>query len=149
MGQRNSANAIVRKVEYVFYNEKNIRRAVNEKRLDSGGHTGGENTGHAFVSDPTAVKAIRDAVEIEWVLLDNGDNIRWPERWIGVINAVYSWCGKDSIRLQVAKMRYRGCDYRDTCAELHISQSTYSAIMAEIRNYAMMCACQEQLIRVF
>ena len=79
-----------------------------------------------------------------------GDFVYRPEAWISVIDAVKAWCGRDEIRQEIYRRRYKlGESYKTSCWDLHIAQSTYHFVLTEIRNYAFACAAQAQVIRVF
>ena len=147
--QRESRDANVRKIEYMIRHERQIAEAVTEAKLAPRGHTGGAPSGHSFVSDPTAAQAIRNADEVSLVEIDGGGRVEWPERWLKVVSAVRNWCGNDSIRGEIFKRRYAGESYIMTCDALHIVQQTYSVFLRDIRDYAIKCACQMQLIKVF
>ena len=147
--QRESRDANVRKIEYMIRHERQIAEAVTEAKLAPRGHTGGAPSGHNYVSDPTAAQAIRNADEVSLVEIDGGGRVEWPERWLKVVGAVRSWCGNDTIRAEIFKRRYNGESYLSTCCFLRVTQHTYHDILQEIRQYAIQCACQVQLIKVF
>ena len=147
--QRESRDANVRKIEYMIRHEKQIAEAVTEAKLAPRGHTGGAPSGHSFVSDPTAAQAIRNADEVSLVEIDGGGRIEWPERWLKVVGAVRAWCGNDTIRAEIFRRKYGGEVYHATCAVLHIAERTYYDILAEIRGYALQCAAQVQVIKIF
>ncbi len=140
-------------IERRFFQEDKIRRAVFEARHDNGGgKTGGGGSGHAFVSDPTASAAMREvsplrAVEIE-VGKNESETVKWPEKWLAVIEATYRRYS-DGVAAGILRDRYRGETQVKTCMENYISKATYYFILREIENYAMMCACQMGLVRVF
>lgn len=146
--QRESRDANVRKIEYMIRHEREIREAVEEARLAPRWHAGDAPSRQRFAADPTAAQALRLADEIPVVQVD-GRPVEWPERWLKVIAAVREWCGADTIRAELFRRRYSGEGYISTCNGLHIAQATYSVLMFEIRTYAIQCACQMQLIKVF
>ncbi len=146
--QRRTTEGNIFLIETMLYKQKAIRDAVMDYRANMGGHTGGNAGGHAYVSDPTANTAIRNAEEIRAVTLDTGERVRWPERWVALFDALISWAEEDSIKRGLLKRRYKGEDYRVTCLELAISQSTYSANLQEMRAYALAIACQLQLVKL-
>ena len=148
-GQRESRDGNIRRVEWHIRHEKEIREAVAEAKLGTGGHTGGAPTGHTYISDPTANQAIRQADEVRVVNLESGSKVEFPERWLAVINAVRSWCGVDTMRAEIFKRRYSGEGYISTCYDLMVTQHTYHDLLQEIRQYAIQCACQAQIIKVF
>lgn len=153
--QRRSRDKNVRTFEFMIRNERKIREAVEEARANKGGHSGGTPTGHAFISDPTAGEAIRNAEELSFVELDGGGRVEWPERWISVIDAVRAWCEPSYLRREILRRKYAGESWVRTCSEIkdakneYIKESKYRRILAAIRNYALQCAAQVQVIKVF
>jgi len=138
---RRTGQGYIRVIDFVFYNEKQIRLAVLATREDVP-YVGKNGSG---VGDPTASKAIRNATPLRSVMV-GGEKLGWPEDWLRVIDATYSWCDND--RLIVAKDRYTGVDYRETCAKMSISEKTYYNFLGDIRVYASLCAAQLGLIKV-
>ena len=139
--QRQTGSSYVKKIDYVFYSEGAIKLAVDEIRKDNS-HYGKNGSG---VSDPTAAEVIRNTTPILSVLI--GDSkLERPEEWLRVINATYAWCDRD--RFIVAKDRYAGIDYRQTCAKLTISTAQYFRWLYDVRHFAALCAAQMGLIKV-
>lgn len=132
----------MRKIEFVFYNEAKIRAAV----LDARNLPRATGRNGSRMPDPTASQAVRNATPLRSVIVGS-ERLEWPEAWLGVVDAVYRWCDHD--RLIVARDRYSGVDYRETCAKLSISDTTRRRLLVEIRHYASLCASQEGLIRIF
>lgn len=147
--QRRSRDRNVRAFEFMMRNERNIREAVAETKAAKRGHTGAAPTGHAFVADPTASEAIRSADELAYVEIEGGGRVEWPERWLRVIDAVRAWCEPDGVRREILRRRYGGESYIATCREVHISERRYHEIIFAIRSYALQCAAQVQVIKVF
>lgn len=148
--QRKSRDMNVRAFEFMIRNEKKIRDAVEEARANKRGHTGGTQTGHAFISDPTAGEAIRNVEELSVVEIEGGGRVEWPERWLRVIDAVRSWCGNDALKSEIFARRYeRGENSHITCYAVNIEINTYYYFLREIRSFALQCAAQCQVIRVF
>ena len=151
VGQRKSGSANVDKIEDIFRREKEIREAVWEAKLGAGGHTGGAPSGHSYISDPTPAQALRLAEELPCVqLYPSKDKIFRPEAWLSVVDAVKAWCGHDTIKAEIYNRRYAlGETSHSTCREINIEVPTYYVILREIRNFALACAAQAQVIRVF
>lgn len=145
-GQRTSLDATTRKIDMIFYREKEIRRAVKNARLESvGGHTGG-SSGHALVSDPTAVQGIKAATELKSVTLYDGTVIRHPEKWLKVIDGTHKHLY--DLEQKVIKRKYGNETYKKTCIDLQISTNTYYVIVNKARGFAVAAACQLGLIKV-
>ena len=147
MQQREARDRNVRRIEYIIRHEKQIAEAVREARLSVFGQPEIPGGGSA-ISKPTEAMAIRLADELQEVVVD-GRPVEQPERWLKVISAVREWCGQDVIRAEIFKRRYSGEGYIRTCYDLHIVQQTYSVFLRDIRDFAIKCACQMQLIKVF
>lgn len=140
-------------IERRFFQEEKIRRAVFEARHDSGGgKTGGGGSGHAFVSDPTASAAMREVSPLRAIEIETGKNetetVKWPEKWLAVIEATYRRYG-DGIIGELLHRRYSGEPYQTTCINLHISKSLYYQMMTEVQSFALACACQAGVAKVF
>lgn len=152
MSQRQSRahDFYMRKVDFIFYREKEIREAVLRARSTSGISVGTMkliNTGGT--SDPTAMKAVNNVTPLKSVTLNSGEKIIYPESWIEVIDKTYNYCAmQKDCRLEVAKRRYRREDYRKTCAELNISDSTRRRLLELVKIYAALQAVQFGLIQV-
>lgn len=152
MGQRQSRSrdSYMRKIDFIFYREKEIRDAVALARLTSGISSGTlklVNTGG--ISDPTAMQAVKNLTPLTQVILKDGEIIEYPERWLEVIDKTYSYCAtQNDCRLEVTKRRYRSEDYRKTCRELNVSDSTRRRLLELVKMYAALQAVQLNLIYV-
>lgn len=147
--QRRSRDKNVRAFEFMMRNERKIRDAVEETRASKKGSTGRTPTGHAYISDPPAGEAIRNAEELHFVEIEGGGRVEWPERWLSVIDAVRAWCEPDAIRVEILRRRYSGESYIITCTAIHISERRYHDILFQLRSYALQCAAQMQVVKVF
>ena len=133
-------------IETMFRRQKQIEQAVFEAKNDSRGHTGGGGTGHTYVSDPTAMAAIRSAEELRSVTLDDGFVVRWPERWLRVIVGTYKNCPGDAGAL---KLRSDGYRWDEACAKLNsIGRTTYFSMLNHADNFALAAACQMGIVNV-
>ena len=140
-------------IERRFFQEEKIRKAVIAARNDSGaGKTGGGGSGHAFVSDPTANVAMNNVSFLRTVDIEIGKNevetVKWPEKWLAVIKATYSFYSGGVIG-ELLRCRYSGEPYQTTCINMNISKSLYYQMMVEVQSYALACACQVGLAKVF
>lgn len=145
-------DAVVRLIEDIFRAERKIIDAVQERRSGyvTSTFTGGAGSGHCRIADPTAIRAIRNVIELDCVMLDDGQRILYPERWLRVIRAVREFCARDTIDREIFRRKYTELEpTRVTCDKISIDQSVYSRRLLKIRNYAKVCAAQEQLIRFF
>jgi hypothetical protein len=140
-------------IERRFYQYEKIKKAVWEAKNDSGaGKTGGNGSGHAFVSDPTANAALQNVMPIYSVEIEIGKNdiekVRDPEKWLAVIAATYRRY-EGGIIENLLKYRYKGEPYQQICMNLHISSSTYYQMITEAQQFALACACQVGLVKIF
>lgn len=135
----------IRKIEFAFYHEMQIREAVYEAREEIRQPEVFNGSG---LPDPTLREVIRRLTPIEAVTIC-GDTLKYPERWLEVIDKTYAWCRRQSdIHYEIARRRYQGEDYRKTCRELAISEPLMYQIMEKIRTYAALQAAQLNLIFV-
>ena len=142
----NSSRPWVRKVDFVFYHEQEIRETILDERSTCASAPVVRNA--SGVSDPTAREAIYNLSPLPVVKID-GKELRLPERWLVVIDKTYAWAKSQSdVHYEVARRRYRGEDYRVTCRELSIDNSTRSRLMEKIRIYAALQAAQMNLIYI-
>ena len=144
--KNNRRDDYIATVDFVFYHESKIKQAVRERRLDSGSHAGKMTAGRSgYISDPTAQTALHELTQIRYVYV-NGRKIDHPEKWLYVIRATYEHLNE--LQRKVAKSRYRGENYQETCCKLCVSQSTYGRIMTDTRMYAAAVAAQFGLIEI-
>ncbi len=150
MRQRKSS--LISYIEKRFYQYEKIKKAVWEARNDSGiGRTGGNSTGHAFVSDPTANVAVKEAMPIKSVTIkvcNDTEIIKQPEKWLQVIEATYAHYAGKSIE-KLLQQRYKGETYNHTCIDLGISPNIYYCMIREANQFSLACACQAGLVKVF
>jgi hypothetical protein len=95
---------------------------------------------------------LREVSPLHAVTIEIGKNevetIKHPEKWLAVINATYQRYEK-GVGAQILRDRYKGESPIKTCVNNFISRTTYYSIVTEIDSYALMCACQMGLVRVF
>ena len=133
----------------MFYHEEEIRDAVTRARLDSG-HTGAIKIVNGNgMTDPTATQAVKNLTPLAVVEIRGGHTVKKPESWLIVIDKTYSWCKlQKDCRYEAARRRYNGEDYRKTCHELNISNSTRRRLLELVQMYAALQAVQLGLIQV-
>ena len=151
MSQRLSREreSYMRKIDFMFYREKEIREAVYQARLNMtvGGTLRLINA--TGIPDPTATQAVRNLTPLKSVTLSNGEIIEYPEKWLEVIDKTYKYCStQKDCRLEVARRRYRSEDYRKTCRELNISDTARRRLLELVKIYAALQAVQLGLIQV-
>lgn len=135
-------------VEFVFSNERKIREAIEEKRTESGGRTGGGNSGHCSISDPTAISAIRNVDEINCVYIEYGPDtgcgknrkrIKYPERWLKVIAWTKEYYNEPQRveQSQLFDMHFRQYLSREeACEKLNIGYGKYHTMLNDILAFA-------------
>ena len=138
-------------IEFVFYHEQDIKRAVYEKREDGClPKTGGGNSGHCRVSDTTAQSAIRRVMEIPSVMIEYGASVvgkrntvalRHPEKWLKLAAEVRNYFNGTNSGL-LLKMRYTdNLTRQEICKELNIRVNYYNAMRYNIIRFAEGYAC--------
>ena len=136
-------------IDFIFYHEEELKEAVLQARLD-GGHNGSfvvvNNNGTA---DPTATQAVKNLTPLPVITIRDGHTVKKPESWLIVIEKTYHWCKlQKDFRYEVARRRYSDEDYRKTCHELNISNSTRRRLLELVQMYAALQAVQLGLIQV-
>lgn len=136
-------------IEKIFYQYDKIKQAVNEARKDPAScKTGGNGSGHAFVSDPTANVAIKEVTPIKAVVINitkqEQMKIMEPEKWLQVVDYTYEYfCNKKTgkVTYDVITRKYRkGEDYREISMSIGIGQTTCFMYVREANQYASLCA---------
>lgn len=135
----------IRKVEFAFYNEKELRDAVFEARAKQ---RIPELRNASGLSDPTAALAIRNLTPISSVKVA-GMELRKPESWLSVVDKTYSWCKRQGdFYYEIARGRYSGVHFATICARIELVPEKFFRILEKIRNYAALQAAYLQLIQV-
>lgn len=150
-------------VEKMFWNYEKIKRAVEDARMElgfysSGGKTGGAPTNHSFVSDPTAILAMRHSAPIKQVTIDGGkateETVKRPEDWLFVVEQTYRRFldlhhEAGDVTYPVLIDRFRNEPWPTTCARLEITKDKYYSARDVGIRYARECAIQLGLLKVF
>ena len=132
-------------IDFIFAHERDIRAAVREKRLDPGGITGGNGTGHSKISDPTAAQGIRLALPIAVVVVEYGaaiggvrssKSIRRPEKWLQVIAETKEFY-KGKKQGEFISRRYGHEEaWQDACKAMRCNKASYYAMRADVVRFA-------------
>lgn len=129
-------------IEFVFYHEQDIKRAVFEKREDGClPKTGGGGSGHCCTSDKTAQQAIRNVMGVGSVVVEygaatcgkrNSVTVRHPEKWLQTVSGVKQILnGRPAGTL--LKLRYKdNLTAREICEAMHVNKVRYYALKADI-----------------
>lgn len=142
-GQRKSNNKNTQLIESMFYRFKEIEQAIKEARMD---HKDCGRTGHAWINDPTATAAVDKATELKRVILPDGTEIAYPERWLKIVRATYQHL--DSLQQKVFVVRYiKHLSWKE-CVALNISKDTFYSLLNDAVIFAKLAACQLGLMRV-
>lgn len=145
MQRQRQENSYIRKIEFAFYNEAEIRAAIEEARLDS---SPPEIRNGSGISDPTASAVIKKLSPVQSVTI-HGVELKRPESWLFVIDKTYAWCRRQGTRhYEIARARYSGGYFRPICAKLAISETQFYMTLERIRIYAALQAAQLNLIYV-
>lgn len=133
-------------IEFVFYHEQDIKRAVFEKREDGClPKTGGSGSGHCFTNDRTAQEAIRRILDVPAVVIEygaktcgrrNSITLRHPEKWLKVIQYTRDYFNGTASGA-LFKMRYSECLTREEIiCKIKIRKSQYHAMIANVMRFA-------------
>ena len=147
--QRKNKNTYIQHIDFIFYHEAELREAILQVRLDSGHNGAFKTVSNNAMTDPTANQAVKNLMPLPVVEIRGGHTVKRPESWLIVIEKTYSWCKlQKDCRYETAKRRYNGEDYRKTCHELNISNSTRRRLLELVQMYAALQAVQLGLIQV-
>lgn len=133
-------------IEFVFYHEQDIKRAVFEKREDGClPKTGGGESGHCFTNDRTAQEAIRRILDVPAVVIEygaktcgrrNSITLRHPEKWLKVVQYTREYFNGTASGA-LFKMRYSECLTREEIiCKIKIRKSQYHAMIANVMRFA-------------
>lgn len=131
-------------VKFCLTYQDEIKAAINAKRLDPGTQKQG-GAGHCHISDPTAVRAMRNCAEVQCVLVYYGPflngrqesrTVRWPERWLRVVDCVERhYAGQ--VQADIIDLRFRkGLDHNDIWKNVRVGRTTYFQLYNGIFLYA-------------
>lgn len=145
-------------IEFVFYHENDIKKAVFEQREDGClPKTGGGGSGHCRVSDTTAQAAIRRVMDVPAVSIEygaatfgrrNSVTLRHPEKWLKVVQFTRDYFNGTASGA-LFKMRYKDCRTRqEICAELKISKQRFFVMLMNVCKFAEGVAVGYGLIMV-
>lgn len=144
-GQRQDDRPYIRRIDFVFYNEGEIRAAVLDARNDSKAPLILNGSG---CPDPTANEVIRRLTPLAAITV-RGEELKYPERWLIVVDKTYAWCKRQSgSHYEIARRRYSGEHFRAICMRLLISENVFYTTMEKVRIYAALQAAQLNLIYV-
>lgn len=145
-------------IEFILINIEAIKKAVIESRVSGNrtGHTGGNGSGHSRVSDPTAIKAIRNISEVPVITISYGPyiagcreckTIKHPELWIKVAESVIHYYLKNARMHDFFHRRYQlKEDWEKTCKELNMGRGAYYAMKADVLHMAELYAVHYGLL---
>lgn len=127
-------------VEWVLRNEQGIRRAVFERRNDSGDIITGGGQKSCSKGDPVATRAIRNVSELPNVLVEYGNgrtfNLRSPEKWLRMAQIVKEHYAKGLQGVMIKKLFQEGQTLDDTMVELGVSRSTLYVMRLDVMTFA-------------
>ena len=137
-------------IDFIFYNESKIKNAVAEYRIDT--HHYRELKNGSGISDPTARDAIKHLDPINQITVC-GRLVKFPEKWLAVIEKTYNWCKRQSdTHFQAVYHFYndkKGSGYYYTVSrQLSTSVKTFYNLVDRAKMYAALQAVQYRLIHL-
>lgn len=136
-------NDITKKTEWYLYNFNAIKAAVHDRRAEMDAHKGmtGGISSHAYISDVTANKAIRNITPIRSVEINTTKglcDVHNPEQVLQAIK--YAVNQQDGLTRKVVEGRYIAKEiWHETAANLSISRDIYYECIKNFRYDASMC----------
>ncbi len=132
-------------IEFCFRWENNIRQSIYEKKNDRINTTVGGSGGKCRISDPTAVEGIRQAEEVDWVIVEYGAaaygqrktmKLWHPEKWLTLVEKVKEHYEGTKYG-QLIRLRYMESQPRSVISEeLWISIAMVHIMVNNIIEYA-------------
>lgn len=144
MQRQTHSENYIKKIEYVFFHEKEIRAAVEEERSRRIFH---EIKNPSALSDPTAAEAIQNLTPLASVIVEDKP-LAYPEIWLETVHLSYDWSKQIPFCHDVAKSRYSNEYFVKTCCRLEIDQGLYYRLLNKFRNHAALTAAWHHLINV-
>ena len=123
MSNRSSKDPLIRKIDFVFYHEREIYRKINETRKDPNPWRLLIKPSNRANSDPTGNAVVRMLTNLSKITFDWGMELKDPEKWLEVISATYA--ESDSLSYEIARRRYSGESMADTLTSLGIKMWEY------------------------
>lgn len=135
----------LRKIEFVFYNEGEIRQVLLEERQR---RIQPEIHNASGLSDPTAAEAIKNITPINSIkVLDK--ILMYPEKWLEVVEKTYQWArNQGEVLYEIARRRYRGEHHGKICTTLGISVDNFYRQLERVRFRAALEAAYRRLIQL-
>ena len=137
-------------IEFVLMYTADIEQAVQDSRVDTGAKDDARGSRGSKRSDPTAVNAIRNAMEVPVVHIVYGAKIagrremkrvRHPEKWLKMAHDVRAYYKEHARLKNFFSSRYDECeDWRSACTRLGISKDTYYEMRADVLHTAELYA---------
>lgn len=146
-------------VEKMFYYYHRIKKEVEFVRREQGyhqssGRTGGGSSNHAFISDPTAILAMKHYEPLKKIII-NADRldeevINFPEKWLVVVDQTLMHFEDEELVNALLRRRFLDNEpMARTCIELEIGYNKYYRLRDIGIDYALKCAIQLGLVKVF
>lgn len=126
---------LLRKIDYIFYHEQEIRLKIKEYREDPIRIPLAIKPSNKNYSDSTGNTVVRKLMEIRRIWLNDGRYLKKPEKWLKVIEATYSSSEKQTV--QIARAQYSKKHREETCSLLNISLSMYYRKLNGFRRQAL------------
>lgn len=143
--ERKKARGITK---WMLRHYREICRAVMDTRATMvATRVGGNGSGIAVMSDPTAQAAIKNLTPLQCVILDAGDKVLHPELWIASIAAGYDNCDDDERRM--IESVYAGNAVADVAERNSVDQSVIYRLLGEMVNVVMSIAAYHRLVKPF
>ena len=146
-------------VEKMFYYYHRIKKAVEITRAEQGyyqggGRTGGGSSNHAFVSDPTATIAMKHYQPLGKVIINadriNEEVIVHPEKWLTIVEQTFMHFDDEELVSEILHRRFFENEPMATsCIELGLTYGKYYKLRDIGIDYALKCAIQLGVIKVF
>ena len=126
---------LIRKIDFIFYREPQIRRLIRLTRLDPNPPRLLVKPANSQLGDPTAGAVIRKLTKLKLIRFEDGRELHNPEQWIEVIDETYE--AASDLEYQTARARYREEKLEITLHRLSIDKWKYYRVLNHFRDIAV------------
>lgn len=111
--------------------------------------TGGGSSGHSFVSDPTAQKAIKNLSSVGTVVVEYGAKVagkgnvktlHHPEKWLRIVDETWKYYNSGQIHTIMVKRYKKGWDMQHIANTLGISFQRCYVLLNDVHRFVISSA---------
>ena len=129
-------NPLVKKIDYLFYHEEEIRRKIKESRKDRPHDVLLIKPSGRNVSNPTLNQVVSNMMPLKYIALEDGNLLKNPELHLKLIDSTYARA--NVTESSIARLKYRGISSKEIISNHFISEWQYYRIINRFRMLAIL-----------